>query len=183
MCQNCLWIEFPLLCITIFFKVNPYYIFIFLLENLFFYNEFHSNVKDSVHCNCILINKNLVFYCLILGIQWVVLWFAMVSEKDRFFYGVHSNRNIVATKLLHISELISCIRPFVFYDSDFDNLKVTILLPDKHYVAYISFYKNILLIYIYIYIYIYMLQRTAVYLVNWQSVPKFLTNTQWLVSH
>jgi len=57
-----------------------------------------------------------------LKIQRVVVRLGMVSQNDGNFYGVPSIRNIVATKLLHISELFSCISPFVFYDSDFDRI-------------------------------------------------------------
>jgi len=63
--------------------------------------------------------KNTVSYCLIIqrGVR-----LGMVSQNDGTFYGVPSIRNLVATKSLHISELFSCIGPFVFYDSDFDRI-------------------------------------------------------------
>jgi len=64
-----------------------------------------------------------------------MLRLVMASENDRVFYGFRSNRNIVVTKFLHISEQMSCTRPFVFYDSDFDYIKSNLLLPDNHSLA------------------------------------------------
>ena len=63
------------------------------------------------------------FCLLLLNNQRVVMWLVMVSQNYRVFYSFRSNRNLVATKFLLITELISCIRPFVFYDSYFDSDK------------------------------------------------------------
>jgi len=53
MCQNCVRIEFPLLRKIFFFLGDSILVvFIFLLEKVFFYNEFHSYAKKAVHCNC-----------------------------------------------------------------------------------------------------------------------------------
>jgi hypothetical protein len=61
-----------------------------------FYNEFHSHVKKLYTVIVLLTCKNSAFYWLI--IQRVVLLLMMASQNDGVFYGLHSNRNLVATK-------------------------------------------------------------------------------------
>lgn len=57
------------------------------------------------------------------------------SSERSIFSWVSSNRNLVATKFLHLFELVLSILPCVVMIITLTSLKVSMLISDKHYLA------------------------------------------------